>query len=76
MNAIQPQRQPTPWSVSNDGRLHDANGRLVRLSGLGTALNATSFFPYADLNRDFMLEAVNRLGSELNRAEARKSDAA
>jgi|FEC22Drversion2_1045045.scaffolds.fasta_scaffold02218_4 hypothetical protein len=70
------QRQPTPWSVGHDGALRDANGRLVRLSGLGTALNATSFFPHADLNRDFMLQAVNRLGRELNRAEAKDSDAA
>jgi hypothetical protein len=68
-------RQPTPWVIDHGGTLRDANGKVVRLSGLGTALNATSFFPHADRNRDFMLQAVNRLGRELDRAEAEDADA-
>ncbi|AWN47632.1 hypothetical protein DK419_16020 [Methylobacterium terrae] len=59
MSKEQHEHQPTPWYVGADGVLYDRNGKMVRLSGLGTALNATSIFPKADANRAYMLKAVN-----------------
>lgn len=50
--------QPPPWSERADGTLVDAKGKAVRVSGLGTALNATGIFPHADENRAFMLRAI------------------
>lgn len=62
--------QPRPWKSTNEGRVADAKGKEITVSGLGIGHGSSHQWPHGAANTEYILNAINSYDDLLAAAEA------